>query len=194
MKIDLEKFPSLFDDHMVLQHYKHRMEASTVDFFYTMVREAKKNLFYITSTVMTPVLQSYEKLIPLRSELKDCVRGMVFISKRGHPHVFLYSLMHSHENRINIFGQISCIAGGKHYGSLFDSFVEKGTSTEFQYATYDHVPSPSSEVMVETLRGILATELFINYAQVEIVENGLPLGLPQRGHRSDISTLITLPG
>lgn len=167
MRIDKDRFPALFDDHLVIRHYEPLMDKSTVDIFYMLIREAKQNLFYITQTVMTPILQSYEKLVPLRSELKDVIRGMVFTSKRGHPHVFLYTLTHSHENRINIFCQVSCMAGDKHFGSLFAAFVEVGTSTEFQYATYNYVPAPSSEIMTETLRGILAAELFINYAEIE---------------------------
>jgi hypothetical protein len=170
MKIDAEKFPALFDDNLVLKGYKHLLEKDVFDIYRDIVLLAKQNLFFIAQTIMTPVLQAYSKLIPFRSELTDSERGLVFISKRGNPHVFLYALTRQHDGRITILCQVSCMSGDKHFGSLFAGYLDTEKTDTFKFYQYNYLPLVQDEVVQETVRAILANELFINFAEVETKE------------------------
>ncbi len=57
MRIDQNKFPALFDDNLVISEYKDSIDDKGIGIYYNIVKEAKQNLFYISQTVMTPILQ-----------------------------------------------------------------------------------------------------------------------------------------
>lgn len=174
MKINQERFPSLFDDKIVTNLYTLMLDEEVRKHFEDVVTVAKTNLTYMSTTIMTPMLESYEKLIPHRKELKDSCRGLIFTSKRGNPHVFMYAMFVDEEqNRINIMCQISVVNdNGGHYGTLFSCYIDRDENDLVNFRSYKAVPpimriEMHDEIVSETLRAILAAELFINFAEVE---------------------------
>lgn len=173
MKIDKDKFPALFDDHLVLKEYSFLMDQKIIKMMADIISVAKTNLTYIANTIMTPMLESYDKLINHRKELRDSCRGLMFISKRGHPHIFMYTLfVDEPTNRINIMGQVSCVGDNKHMGILFAVYIDRNEDSLVKFRSYNTVPpiykiEVHDDILQETLRAILAAELFINFAEIE---------------------------
>lgn len=177
MRIDQDKFPALFDDNLVLKLYEHKLDPETKDIFKDVIQLAKQNITYLARPVMTPMLESYTKLIPHRKELKESTRALLFHSKSGNPHCFLYT-MFPYQERIQVICQITCASDtieGGHYGSLFSGYVDIEESETVSFRSYVGVPPLGSveahdNIVSETLRAILSAELFINYAEVETKE------------------------
>lgn len=174
MRIDIEKFPALFDKDIVLKESRYALlDDKVIDIFKGIIDEGRNNLFYIAKTIMTPVLSSLEKLEHLRDNIQDTFRGLAFVSKRGNPHVFFYCIIHK-ENNIHIMGQVSCLdsadANGNHwghYGELFSGYFPKNTGKPHtEFCSYNYMNS-REDVIQEVIRAILSVELFILYADVE---------------------------
>lgn len=175
MKIDQEKYPALFDDNLIIGLYDNLIDDSTRSIFKDMLQLAKSNLTYLSTTIMTPMLESYTKLVPHRGELKDSTRGLLFHSKAGNPHLFLYS-MFTDNDKIQIICQISCNAkGGQHFGQLFAGYVDRDKTDKVYFRSYKTIPPLGTvelhdQIVSDTLMAILSAELFINYAEVETKE------------------------
>src|SRR5688572_19170806 len=170
MKIDIDKFPALFKKDIVLKDPQYlTLPDHAVELFKGIIDEGRNNLFYIAKTIMTPVLSSLEKLEHLRDNIQDTFRGLAFVSKRGNPHVFFYTI-HHFEDRIHIMGQVSCLAdsgSGEHYGELFAGYFPKNTGKQHtEYYSYNYLKT-HEDVVQEVIRAILSVELFILYADVE---------------------------
>lgn len=170
MRIDHEKFPALFDKSIVLKQLEYAiLPDQAIELFKGIIDEGRSNLFYIAKTIMTPVLSSLEKLEHLRDNIQDTFRGLAFVSKRGNPHVFFYTIHHI-DNKIHIMGQVSCVdqaSGGQHYGELFAGYFYKNTGKPHaDFMSYNYLKN-NPDVLQEVIRAILSVELFILYAEVE---------------------------
>jgi hypothetical protein len=173
MKINQEKFPALFDRDMVLNLYRLKADPKILVLFESIIDVAKTNLTYIARPIMTPMLESYDKLLPHRRELQESCRGLMFVSKLGHPHLLMYSMLIDQEkDKLNIMCQVSCGDGKRHWGSLFAVNLDREKNDSPAFRSYNSVPPISSievhdNIVSESLRAILAAELFINFAEVE---------------------------
>lgn len=167
MRIDKEKFPALFDDNIVLKKFIAELEGEVIKTYGNMIKDAKKNLFYVASTIMDHISDSFPKLAKFWEEIPSTIRGLLFVSQ-GKPHCLLY-FVENLEDRTLIMGQYSAMYGQDHIGDLFAGYIPKGTG-EIQFHSYEYVASSASsvgDITAVITKIILATELFINYAEIE---------------------------
>lgn len=164
MRIDQDKFPALFDNDYVISKFKTWLASDAVNMFYDVVNTAKQNLYYTASTIMDHISNSFDKLMPLRDQLPDACRGLLFMMPGNRPHCIFY-LMTNHSDRVMLMGQVSAKEGDAHLGDMFAGYFPKGTN-ELEFHAYEYVRSIDT-VTQEVVKIILATELFINYAEVE---------------------------
>lgn len=172
MKIDKDKFPALFENTLVTHKYKNLIDHITMAKMNDVIEVANTTRTYLAKTIIDPMLTSYQKLIPLRKELHDSCRALIYTSKAGNPHVLHYVLL-VEEDRINIMGQIHFIVPNSHdFGILFSVFVDRNDSENIIFKSYPDVPplvkiELHDEVLNVALVAILSAELFINFAEVE---------------------------
>lgn len=164
MRIDKDRFPALFDNDLVIRKFRSWIPKDFVSIFYDMLSCAKKNLYYTASTIMDHISNSYEKLLPLRDQLPDVCRGLLFMMPGNRPHCLFY-VMTNHSDRMMLVGQVSAMEGPVHLGDMFAGHFPKGIQ-ELEFHSYEYVKSIDS-VTQEVVKIILATELFINYAEIE---------------------------
>lgn len=172
MKIDVEKFPALFDNDIVLNKYKHVLDSVTMSKMKDVIEVANTVRTYLAKPIIDPMLSSYHKLIPHRKELHDSCRALIYMSKAGNPHVLHYVML-VEEDRINIMGQIHFIVPNSHdFGILFNVFVDREDTDVMIFKSYPDVPpivkiELHDELMNVALLAIISAELFINFAEVE---------------------------
>lgn len=172
MKIDQQKFPSLFDKEIVARNYRYLIDPAMYVKIISMIEAANTVKTYLAKSIIDPMLSSYKKLIPLRRELSDACRALIYISKAGNPHVIHYVLL-VEGNRINITGQIHClINGSKDFGILFNVWIDRLDTEALTFRSYLDIPpildiERHDSIMSVAISAILSAELFINFADVE---------------------------
>lgn len=172
MKIDKDKFPSLFDDEIVLRQYKHRINPLVENKMKDVIEVANTVRTYIAKSIITPMLESHSKLVVHRKELKDSCRALIYHSKAGNPHVIHYVFL-VEEDRINIMGQTHFVnTTGQGFGILFNVWIDRLETETITFRSYTDVPplieiEKHDDVMSVVLYALLSAELFINFAQVE---------------------------
>lgn len=168
MRIDQKKFPALFDNDIVIRHFKQWLDTTMIKMFYDVLNTAKMHLHYITSNIMEHTSDAFPKLLHLRDDLPDSCRGLLFMMG-GRPHTFLYTIT-NHEDRVMITGQVYAVdVDGVHqFGDLLAGYFPK-KSEKLEFHLYEYVKS-NDYVAQEAVKIILANELFLNYAEIETKE------------------------
>lgn len=172
MRINIDKFPALFDDEIVIRRYNGILSEESMKKMKDVIDAANTVRTYITRTIITPMLESYKKLIPHRKELKDSCRALLYHSKAGNPHVIHYVFL-VEEDRINIMGQTHfIIPDGRDFGLLFNVWIDREETDTVTFRSYVDVPPilpiEKHDDMVSTiLSALVSAELFINFAEVE---------------------------
>lgn len=167
MKIDQHKFPALFDNDLVISRFKSWLPDEAINIFYDIIKNAKNNMFYITSTIIEYMDQSFTKLQPLKDELPSVCRGILFSPTSGNPHSVMYFVTNS-DDKIHIMGQVSAVHGDDHIGDMIAGYFPKGPGP-LQFHSYEYVKSMDA-ITQEIVKIILATELFLNFAEIETRE------------------------
>jgi len=171
MKIDKEKFPALFDNDIVIRQYKNLIPDEMLKLYYKIMQLARQNTFYIASTILDHISESFAKLAQLKNDLPEVTRGVLFVSDKPDnpdkvcgPTALFYMITHQ-EDRIIITGQISLTENGKQFGQMIAGYFLKADE-KLMFHAYEAVPGRDN-VTKEVVSHIVAIELFINYADVE---------------------------
>lgn len=174
MRIDQEKFPALFTDHI-----PDKYDAVVHQTYREILATAKGNLFYVASTVVDNISNSFSKLKHLKNEIQPGTRGILMKMNETY-NSFLYSISIL-DDKITIIGQITYTDQDKnnpravrHYNRLFGGFLLK-EHKDLIYHNYRYLDSEVNDphddyVIQETLKIIVATELFLHFAEIETRE------------------------
>ena|SRR5687768_13050689 len=171
MRIDQEKFPALFVD-IIPEKYDQTIHSV----YKEILSGAKKNLFYVASTVIDNISKSFEKLKPLKNEIQPVIRGTLLKIEDTY-NSFLYSI-DSSEDKITILGQITYTINRNgeqmYYSRIFGGFFLK-EHEDLLFHNYKYldteVPTEKDEYTIrEGVKIIVATELFLHFAEIETKE------------------------
>jgi len=172
MRFDKEKFPALFDNDIVLRQYGDVLNPFIKSKIKDVIDGANTVRTYLTRSIITPMLESYSKLLSHRKELVDSCRCLIYHSKAGNPHVIHYIFL-VEEDRINILGQASVVLpNGTDFGMLFNVWIDRDETDEIHFRSYVDVPpilgiERHDSMMGVILMAIVSAELFINFAELE---------------------------
>lgn len=171
MRIDQEKFPALFTDHI-----DPKYDATVQQVYREIIATAKKNLFYVASTVIDNISTAFGKLKAFKNELPDGCRGTLMKFNDSY-NSFLYTISNS-DDRITVLTQITYTdhSQGKPrlYNRIFGGFFLK-EHKELIFHSYRYLDSEVNSshddyVVQEGLKIIVATELFLHFAEIETKE------------------------
>jgi hypothetical protein len=168
MKIDEDKFPSLFAKGLYVKNPFNSDEfnslmADTVDI-------AKQFLHYTTRPIMEAISKSFEKLLPLVDELPENSRGICFSQKDNEGYVvhsvLLYAIVRKN-GFIHVMGQVHSKADGAgQYGELFHAEVHKSDRPGI-LDLYLQCHVKHDKPIQDAVKIILSTELFLHFAEIE---------------------------
>lgn len=169
MKIDQEKFPALFTNHI-----PEKYDQTVHNVYGEIISKAQKNLFYVASTVIDNISNSFEKLKPLKNEIQPVIRGTLMKINDTY-NCFFYGIGSS-EDKITILGQLSyTVERGNHkmkYNRLFGGFFLK-EHEDLLFHSYNYLNDNTAHddyTVREGVKIIVATELFLHFAEIETKE------------------------
>jgi len=164
MRIDERTFPALFHRGVFIPN---NLTPDRREMYEMIVHSGQQYLSYLTKTIVSAAYENFEKLMPLRRNLTEIVRGVLMQHESGPVSVF-YSISHIEgwlvvNTQMHGLETSTGLARGCLIGGRFP-IADSGDTIKFYPA--DWCPT-DDRAAAEVAKFAVCAELFLQFAEIE---------------------------